>query len=59
MNDEKPKLPNPNAVKELRARHQKLKDERLKKYKELGDFFRKKTPEKKIAKATDTPEVEM
>lgn len=58
MSNDEVKLPNPNAVKELRERHTKLKEDRLKNYKRLGEFFKKKTPSKKIAKSNDLPDAE-
>ena len=59
MSNEAPKLPNPNAVKELRELYNKRKDERFKKHKELGDILKEKAPLKKIAKSSDLTDVEI
>ena len=53
------KLPNPNAVKELRERSNRRKEERLENYKEIAEVWKKKTPSKKIAKNSDLPDVEL
>lgn len=59
MNNEKVKLPNPNAVKELKDRYNKRKEDRLKKHVDLAEIWKKKTPEKKIAKNNNLPDVEL
>ena len=59
MPESKPKLPNPNAVKELRERYQNLKNKR-KAPKDLIDLFRKEKSDKKTAKDNpDLPDVEL
>jgi hypothetical protein len=47
MNVKNPKLPNPNAVAELRERSNKRKEERQKNYKEIAEVWKKKNPSKK------------
>lgn len=59
MNSKSPKLPNPNAVKELRDLYNKRKEERFKKHKDFLEILKKKTPLKKIAKPNDLPDVEV
>lgn len=59
MNDEKPKLPKENAVKEMRSRLQKLKEERRKHYGEFAEALKKRYPAKKIAKNTDLPDADL
>jgi hypothetical protein len=59
MNNETPKLPNPNAVHELRDLYNKRKEERYKKYKDFAEILKKKTPAKKIAKPNNLPETEV
>ncbi len=59
MSEETPKLPNPNAVKELRERFNKRKEERRKKYGEFADALKKKNPAKKIASDSGLPDVEL
>lgn len=59
MNTNNPKLPNPNAVKELRERNKKRKEDRLKKYDELAEALKKKIPVKKIAKNNGLPDAEL
>jgi hypothetical protein len=59
MSNETPKLPNPNAVKELRDLYNRRKEERFKKHKEFGEILKKKSPIKKIAKTSDLPDVEI
>jgi len=46
MNFDKPKLPSPNAVKELHKRYNKRKDDRMKKHDELAEAIKKQAPEK-------------
>lgn len=48
MNSEKPKLPKPNAVKELRELYNKRKEERLKKYDDFAEKIKNQSPKKKI-----------
>lgn len=59
MEFEKPKLPKPNAVKELRERYYKRKEERSKKYSDLVEIFKKQSPTKKSAKINDQKDVEL
>lgn len=59
MSNEKVKLPNPNAIKELKERYYKRKNERLKEYDKLAEVLKKKTPAKKIAKSNNLPDVEL
>lgn len=59
MEFEKSKLPKPNAVKELRERYYKRKEERSKKYKELVEIFKKQMPTKKTAKTNGQKDVEL
>lgn len=59
MNTNNPKLPNPNAVKELRERNKKRKADRFKKYDELAEALKKKNPVKKIAKNNGLPDAEL
>lgn len=42
MSKEEVKLPNPNAVKELRERYNIRKQERMKKFKEFAKILKKK-----------------
>jgi len=58
MSFDKPKLPNPNAVKELRKRYNKRKEERMKKYDEIADAFKKQAP-KKIATNNNLSDIEL
>ncbi len=50
MNFEKPTLPNPNAVKLLRERFYRIKEDRKNKSNPLIDLFRKKDKNPKSAK---------
>lgn len=59
MSNETPKLPNPNAVSELRDLYNKRKEERFKRHKDFAEILKKKAPVKKIAKPTDLPDVEV
>lgn len=59
MNTNSPKLPNPNAVKELRERNKKRKEDRLKKYDDLAEALKKKNSVKKIAKNNGLPDAEL
>lgn len=59
MSNEKVKLPNPNAVKELKERYYKRKEDRIKKHDELAEIWKKKTPAKKIAKNNNLPDIEL
>lgn len=58
MSNETTRLPNPDAVKQLRNLNKKRKEERLKYYNELAKVWKKKNPEKKIAKTSDHTDVE-
>ncbi len=59
MNENNPKLPNPNAIKELRERNKKRKEVRLKQYDELAEALRKQNLTKKIAKNSGLPDAEL
>lgn len=56
-NDIKP--PKPNAVQELRERYNKRKAERIRKYDDLAEALKKKSPVKKIAKGSNPPDAEL
>jgi hypothetical protein len=58
MTDEIPKLPNPNAVRELRDLYNKRKEQRHKKYKDFAEILNNKIPMKKSAKSNSLPDVE-
>ncbi len=59
MSKNEVKLPNPNAVKELRERHERLKKERLSQYDKLAEFFKKKKPTEKVASPSKSSDVEI
>lgn len=59
MNNKTPKMPNSNAVQELRDLYNKRKEERYKKHKDLAEILKKKAPLKKIAKSNNLPDVEI
>ena len=59
MSTENPKIPNSNAVKELRERYLKRKEDRRKKHGELAKVWKKKSPTKKIAKDSDLTDIEL
>lgn len=50
MRTDEVKLPNPEAIKELRERYDRRKRERLKRYPEFVETLRKRIPLRKIAK---------
>lgn len=58
MNNQEPKLPKQNAVKELRKRLKNLKEDRMKHYDKLIDAWKKK-PAKKIASPDKSSDVEI
>ena len=59
MSKNEAKLPNPNAVKELHERHQRLKKERLSQYDKLAEYFKKKKPTEKVALPSNSSDVEI
>ena len=59
MNKFNPKLPNSNAIKELRNRNKKRKEARLEKYNELAEALKNQKSTKKIAKNSDLPDAEL